>query len=84
MPAIILNLPDFNVPRVEEAEHDYHVYAQVSNPPGVCTWGVSQDQAKWEDSLANLTMQKACAGIARTEAHAADPSRTQTLALRAL
>jgi len=36
-PANILNLPDFKVQRVEEAEHDYHVYAEVSNPPGVCT-----------------------------------------------
>lgn len=33
----ILNLPDFKVRRVEEADHDYHVYAEVSNPPGVCT-----------------------------------------------
>ena len=23
--------------RVEEADHDYHVYAEVSNPPGACT-----------------------------------------------
>lgn len=38
MPANILNLPDFKVQRVEEADHDYHVYAEVSNPPGgVCT-----------------------------------------------
>nr|WP_010400043.1 ISL3 family transposase [Paracoccus sp. TRP] len=37
MPANILNLPDFKVVRVEEADHDYHVYAEVSNPPGVCT-----------------------------------------------
>jgi len=35
--ANILNLPDFKVQRVEEADHDYHVYAEVSNPPGVCT-----------------------------------------------
>ena len=37
MPANILNLPDFKVQRVEEADHDYHVYAEVSNPPGACT-----------------------------------------------
>jgi transposase len=37
MPTNILNLPDFKVQRVEEADHDYHVYAEVSNPPGVCT-----------------------------------------------
>lgn len=37
MPANILNLPDLKVQRVEEADHDYHVYAEVSNPPGVCT-----------------------------------------------
>ena len=35
--ANILNLPDYKVVRVEEADHDYHVYAEVSNPPGVCT-----------------------------------------------
>ncbi len=34
--ANILNLPDFKVRRVEEADHDYHVYAEVSNPPRVC------------------------------------------------
>lgn len=33
----ILNLPDFTVQRVEEGDHDYHVYAEASNPPGVCT-----------------------------------------------
>lgn len=37
MPANILNLPAFKVQRVEEADHDYHVYAEVSNPQGVCT-----------------------------------------------
>ncbi|MBE3062293.1 MAG: ISL3 family transposase [Cutibacterium acnes] len=37
MPTNILNLPDFKVQRVEEDDHDYHVYAEVSNPPGVCT-----------------------------------------------
>ncbi len=36
MPANILNLPDFKVQRVEDADHDYHVYAEVSNPPGTC------------------------------------------------
>ncbi len=35
----ILNLPDFKVQRVEEAVHDYHVYAEVSNPPGTATVG---------------------------------------------
>lgn len=37
MPANILNLADFKVLRVEEADHDCHVYAEVSNPPGICT-----------------------------------------------
>jgi hypothetical protein len=37
MPANILHLPDFEVVRVEEADHDYHVYAEVSNPPVICT-----------------------------------------------
>lgn len=32
----ILNLSGFKVRRVEEADHDYHVYAEVSNPSGVC------------------------------------------------
>lgn len=36
MPADILNLPGFKVQRVEESDHDYHVYAEVSSPPGVC------------------------------------------------
>jgi hypothetical protein len=39
MPANILNLPDFKVQRVEESDHDYHVYAEVSNPPGGRTVG---------------------------------------------
>ena len=33
----ILNLPDFKAQRVDEADHDYHVYAEVPNIPGVCT-----------------------------------------------
>ena len=37
MPANILSLPDFKVRRVEETNRDYHVYAEVSNPPSVCT-----------------------------------------------
>ncbi|WP_411887385.1 ISL3 family transposase [Hydrocarboniphaga effusa] len=36
MPANILNLPAFTVQRVEESDHDYHVYAEVSNPPSTC------------------------------------------------
>lgn len=32
MPANILNLPDFKVRRVEEADHDYHVYAEGLEP----------------------------------------------------
>jgi transposase len=31
MPMNILNLPDFKAKRVGEADHDYHVYAEVSN-----------------------------------------------------
>ena len=37
MPTNILNLPDYKVVRVEESDHDYHVYAEVSNLPGVCS-----------------------------------------------
>lgn len=37
MPANILNLPAFKVLRVEEADHDYHVYAEVLNSPSICT-----------------------------------------------
>ncbi|MDR2838275.1 MAG: ISL3 family transposase [Azonexus sp.] len=33
----ILNLPDFNVQRVEETDRDYHVYAEVSAPSRVCS-----------------------------------------------
>lgn len=36
MPASILNLPDYKVVRVEENAHDYHITAEVSNPPGAC------------------------------------------------
>ena len=35
--ANIVNLPDFKVQRVEETDHDYHVYTEVSNPPSFCT-----------------------------------------------
>lgn len=37
MAANILNLPDFKVQWVEETDHDYHVFAEVSNIHGVCT-----------------------------------------------
>lgn len=36
MPANILNLADFKVQRVEETDHDYHVYAETSNAPSSC------------------------------------------------
>lgn len=36
MPANILNLSDYKVVRVEENAHDYHITAEVSNPPGAC------------------------------------------------
>ena len=39
MPTNILNLPNFNVQRVEETEHDYHVYAETRGnlpPCGHC------------------------------------------------
>lgn len=32
----LLNLPDFKVQRVEESDHDYHVYAEASNTPSAC------------------------------------------------
>lgn len=37
MNANILNLPDYKVVRVEESDHDYHITAEVSNPPKTCT-----------------------------------------------
>jgi transposase len=37
MPANILNLPDYKVVRVEETDHDYHITAEVSNPPKTCS-----------------------------------------------
>ena len=36
MVASILNLPDYTVLRVEENDHDYHITAEVSNPPTTC------------------------------------------------
>lgn len=36
MPANILNLPAYKVLRIEETDHDYHVTAEVSNPPKAC------------------------------------------------
>ena len=39
VPTNILNLPNFNVQRVEETEHDYHVYAETRGnlpPCGHC------------------------------------------------
>lgn len=36
MPTNILNLPDYKVVRVEENDHDYHITAEVSNPPAIC------------------------------------------------
>ena len=37
MPANILNLPAYKVLRVEETEHDYHIRAEVAQPPSHCT-----------------------------------------------
>lgn len=34
----LLNLPDFKVQRVEESDHDYHVYAEASNTPRACSY----------------------------------------------
>lgn len=36
MPANFLNLPDYRVVRVKETDRDYHITAEVSNPPSVC------------------------------------------------
>lgn len=36
MPANILNLPAYRVTRVEEDDHDYHVYAEVVQPVAAC------------------------------------------------
>lgn len=33
----LLNLPGYTVTAVQEAEHDYHVTAEVSNPPSICS-----------------------------------------------
>lgn len=32
----LLNLADFKVQKVEESDHDYHVYAEASNTPSAC------------------------------------------------
>ncbi|MBC7293925.1 MAG: ISL3 family transposase [Thermoleophilia bacterium] len=37
MPTNILNLPNFNVQRVEETEHDYHVYAETRGDAPPCS-----------------------------------------------
>ncbi|NDP41067.1 MAG: ISL3 family transposase [Rhodoferax sp.] len=37
MPANILNLPDYKVVRVDENDHDYHISAEASNPPTICS-----------------------------------------------
>lgn len=36
MPANILNLPAYIITRIEETDHDYHVYAQVKDGPRSC------------------------------------------------
>jgi transposase len=36
MPTNILNLKRYDVTRVEEADHEYHVYASVLSPPKAC------------------------------------------------
>jgi transposase len=45
MPANILNLADYKVVRVEENDHDYHITAEVSNPPKACLGCGSQHLA---------------------------------------
>jgi len=35
----ILNLSSYNVLQVEESEHDYHITAEVKNPPAICPNG---------------------------------------------
>ena len=41
----ILNLPDYKVKQVEENDHDYHITAEVSNPPKACLGCGSQHMA---------------------------------------
>lgn len=36
MPANILNLPAYKVLKIEETDHDYHIKAEVANPPQQC------------------------------------------------
>ena len=45
MIASILNLPDYTVLRVEENDRDYHITAEVSNPPTTCLICGSQSLA---------------------------------------
>lgn len=37
MPANILNLPSYTVTKIQEEEHDYHIYAKVAARPSTCT-----------------------------------------------
>lgn len=36
MPTNLLNLPAYTVTRVDETDHDYHVYVTVTDAPSVC------------------------------------------------
>lgn len=45
MIASILNLPDYTVLQVEESDQDYHITAEVSNPPNTCLVCGSQSLA---------------------------------------
>jgi transposase len=46
MTSNILNLAQYRIERVEEAEHDYHVYAETLKPRMVCECG-SHDVSRW-------------------------------------
>lgn len=61
----ILNLPAYRVERVEETEHDYHVYAETLTPHMVCLCGSSNVSA-WgahEQVVKDLPMHGKRVGI---------------------
>jgi transposase len=61
----ILNLPAYRVERVEETEHDYHIYAETVKPRMVCSCG-SANVATWgahEQVVKDLPMHGKRVGI---------------------
>lgn len=61
----ILNLPSYRVERVEETEHDYHIYAETLKPRMVCVCG-SNNVSSWgahEQVVKDLPMHGKRVGI---------------------